>query len=57
MNGHEEDMGECYICCVDLEVDDSVYICETCKHYFHEECVEQWIATGQSTCPMCRETL
>lgn len=29
----------------------------SCKHNFHEKCINQWFKTGNDTCPYCRETV
>lgn len=53
--------GECPICCVDFEpenTDEEVVYCKAaCGNNVHKECFEQWAATkkGKSvTCPFCR---
>ena len=53
--------GECPICCVDFEPDDSkeevVYCKASCGNNIHEECFQKWAATkkgGEVTCPFCR---
>ena len=27
------------------------------RHYFHTECIENWIKTGRNTCPICRSEI
>ena len=53
--------GECPICCVDFEPENSseevVYCRAACGNNVHKECFEQWAATkkgGSVTCPFCR---
>lgn len=54
--------GECPICCVDFEPQNSkevvVYCKASCGNNIHKECFEQWAATrkgnGDVTCPFCR---
>jgi len=28
-----------------------------CKHTFHKECIDEWIAKGNQTCPLCRRRI
>lgn len=53
--------GECPICCVDFEPEDSkediVYCKAACGNNLHKDCFAQWAATkgnGNVTCPFCR---
>lgn len=53
--------GECPICCVDFEPENSdeevVYCKAACGNNVHKSCFEQWAATkigGSVTCPFCR---
>lgn len=53
--------GECPICCVDFEPENSdeevVYCKAACGNNVHKECFQQWAATkqgGSVTCPFCR---
>ena len=27
------------------------------RHYFHTECLENWIKSGQNQCPYCRKPI
>ncbi|CAI4231273.1 unnamed protein product [Auanema sp. JU1783] len=45
---------ECAICMVDFEVGEYVrYL--PCMHFFHQECVDDWLLTRSFTCPTCME--
>jgi hypothetical protein len=52
--------GECPICCVDFDPDDSseevVYCKAACGNNIHKACFDQWAATkkGGIPCPFCR---
>eukprot|EP00392_Amoebophrya_sp_AT5.2_P003785 g3790.t1 len=47
---------ECAICCCDFEV--GVKVARTqCGHLFHYDCLAEWAATGNNTCPLCREPI
>lgn len=54
--------GECPICCVDFEPENSkeavVYCKGSCGNNIHKDCFEQWAATKKGsadvTCPYCR---
>jgi len=55
--------GECPICCVDFEPENTteevVYCKASCGNNVHKTCFEQWAATAKGkdvTCPFCRAT-
>lgn len=55
---NEEDFAqskECAICFCEYGPDDDVSPLP-CKHYFHSECINNWIKENP-TCPMCREPI
>ncbi|KAL2312220.1 Ubiquitin-protein ligase E3 [Schizosaccharomyces pombe] len=44
----------CLIC---LETYTNGDICrklQACKHFFHQACIDQWLTTGNNSCPLCR---
>jgi hypothetical protein len=43
---------DCVICLEEYKIQDSIKIL-SCKHYFHTDCIEQWLNINRS-CPMCR---
>lgn len=45
----------CPICLADFSQDDEIRILP-CKHYYHKECSDQWLAVN-STCPTCRSSI
>lgn len=49
---------ECIICWNDYKPEDDV-IKLKCndKHYFHSHCIEDWIKSGNNSCPLCREPI
>jgi hypothetical protein len=52
---------ECDICksaeAPDSDTSASIFQLQICRHIFHEVCIRTWLATGSSTCPMCRTVL
>ena len=48
--------GECPICHEDFKAS-SVQCTLKCQHAFHRECVMAWRVRGNTTCPMCRNSL
>ena len=48
----------CAICMEEYAADDMItpLSCDN-KHYFHTNCVEQWIEQGKNTCPLCRQDI
>jgi hypothetical protein len=41
------------ICCDPLPMQTTQ--CEECRSRFHSGCLANWLATGTSNCPMCRQ--
>lgn len=52
----EKDDRECPVCLTDFEPEDSLRLLPTCKHVFHQECIDAWF-DAHSTCPLCRASL
>ncbi|XP_050122853.1 RING-H2 finger protein ATL52-like isoform X2 [Malus sylvestris] len=50
------DQSECVICLGDLEDGDLVRLMPSCKHVFHNPCIETWFM-GHSNCPVCRSAI
>ena len=44
---------ECSVCLSSLEDGDMARVLPNCKHIFHSECIDKWLAS-QPTCPVCR---
>lgn len=44
---------QCLICLDDYEPEDDLRVL-TCKHTFHQGCVDRWLETGRNNCPACR---
>ncbi|WRX11298.1 zinc finger protein [Theobroma cacao] len=50
----DDDMStECAVCLSTLEDEEMARFLPNCKHTFHAECIDKWLAS-QSTCPICR---
>lgn len=43
----------CLICLDDYVPDDDLRVL-SCKHAFHQGCVDKWLQTGRNNCPACR---
>ncbi|KAG8719615.1 hypothetical protein FRC08_002425 [Ceratobasidium sp. 394] len=43
----------CPICLDDYEQEDVVALIKGCSHWFHKECIQQWLGNSR-TCPVCR---
>lgn len=44
---------QCLICLDDYAPEDNLRVL-TCKHAFHQSCVDKWLETGRNNCPACR---
>ncbi|KAG8903014.1 hypothetical protein FRB99_003821 [Tulasnella sp. 403] len=44
---------KCLICLSEYESDDDVRVM-SCKHAFHQSCVDKWLEVGRNNCPACR---
>ncbi|GAB4855099.1 hypothetical protein Ancab_023682 [Ancistrocladus abbreviatus] len=51
---NQEDPTECAVCLSMLEQEDTARLLPNCNHIFHAECIQKWIISSQSTCPICR---
>jgi hypothetical protein len=47
------DSSSCPICTVDWQHGDTLRKLNMCRHYFHKDCIDTWLA-DHDTCPMCR---
>lgn len=50
------DNGNCAICLEDYGPTDSCTKLPRCMHFYHKECVKEWLKTAK-TCPVCRENV
>jgi len=46
----------CPICLEDYVMDDPTRRLPECNHWFHRDCITQWLQTAP-TCPVCRQML
>ena len=53
---YKEDNNCCSICNQPFILNNIVRKLNTCPHFFHQQCVDQWFCTN-STCPICRNDL
>ncbi|KAE8722190.1 RING-H2 finger protein ATL79 [Hibiscus syriacus] len=44
---------ECAICLSEFVEGDGIQVLAKCKHGFHVQCIQQWLASN-SSCPTCR---
>lgn len=46
----------CAVCLGNYESGEMIRQLPDCHHHFHQDCIDQWLAT-HTTCPMCRRSL
>lgn len=44
----------CLVCLCDFEAAEEARKLVKCGHFFHKECIDQWLTTGRNSCPLCR---
>lgn len=44
----------CQVCLSEYEIGDSCRTLSKCLHYYHQECIDEWLTTGRNNCPLCR---
>ena len=44
---------QCLICLDDYEPEEDLRVM-SCKHFFHQNCVDKWLQVGRNNCPACR---
>jgi hypothetical protein len=56
-NGENSATGDqCLVCLTNYESGDVCRQLTGCGHYFHKDCIDQWLLTGRNNCPLCRGT-
>ncbi|EPX71865.1 ubiquitin-protein ligase E3 [Schizosaccharomyces octosporus yFS286] len=53
-NGNHAVNNTCLICLEPFERDVLCRRLKNCKHFYHKDCVDQWLTTGNNSCPLCR---
>jgi hypothetical protein len=46
--------GDCAICLDDYVHGESIRVLPRCKHMFHKDCIDHWLSSRTSSCPICR---
>ncbi|KAF2019315.1 hypothetical protein BU24DRAFT_418909 [Aaosphaeria arxii CBS 175.79] len=49
-----EPNARCQVCLCDFEAEEEARRLIKCGHFFHRECIDQWLTTGRNSCPLCR---
>ncbi|XP_050206546.1 RING-H2 finger protein ATL40-like [Mercurialis annua] len=52
-NSVDQENQECAVCLSFLEDQEMAMVLPNCRHTFHAECIDKWLAS-HSTCPICR---
>jgi Ring finger domain len=53
---HNNFFGQCLICLDDYQPEEDIRVM-SCRHAFHQTCVDEWLQTGRNNCPACRTTV
>ena len=46
---HDNLCGQCLICLDDYQLEDDIRVM-SCRHAFHQTCVDEWLQTGRNNC-------
>ncbi|CAM0907860.1 unnamed protein product [Alopecurus aequalis] len=46
--------GECCVCLSRIRAGEATRRLQPCRHAFHRDCVDRWLALCKRTCPLCR---
>lgn len=46
---------QCLVCLTEYESGEVCRRLKSCDHFFHKECIDQWLVTGRNSCPLCRK--
>lgn len=46
---------QCLVCLTEYEDGDLCRRLKGCGHFFHRECIDEWLETGRNLCPLCRK--
>lgn len=44
----------CQVCLGDYEIGETCRKLIKCEHFYHQECIDEWLTTGRNNCPLCR---
>jgi len=47
-----EDVHQCMVCLMELEIGDIVKVLPKCGHSFHPDCISQWLTKSSVNCPI-----
>ncbi|CAL1382642.1 unnamed protein product [Linum trigynum] len=45
----------CSICLEEYEIGERLRVLPNCDHVFHRGCIDLWLSTRSSSCPICRD--
>lgn len=47
-------LDRCQICLSEYENNEIVRKLSNCNHFYHRDCVDNWLLNGKNSCPLCR---
>lgn len=54
---HQFKSTTCNICLEEYENDNEIIVLKKCRHYFHKDCLTQWLKECSNKCPICRKVV
>ncbi|XP_073111166.1 RING-H2 finger protein ATL80-like [Elaeis guineensis] len=50
-----EEAESCAVCLAEYVAGEEVRVLPRCGHMFHKDCIDRWLLTSSSLCPICRD--
>ncbi|XP_010531543.1 PREDICTED: probable E3 ubiquitin-protein ligase XERICO [Tarenaya hassleriana] len=55
--GEGTGVAECCVCLCGYKEEEEISELDSCRHFFHRACLDRWLGSRHTTCPLCRSIL